>query len=127
LEEGLYVYLKNVSGLSALIADRIYPSLGAQMPTLPAIVFERISTPSQQTMDGASLFSPRVQISVLATTALSAIAVADQIRPSLNAFQGQWSDGTYVQLSSLLDERGPFFDYETNSYVSQLDFEIWHT
>jgi hypothetical protein len=127
MEKGLYVYLKNHSGLAALISDRVYPT--SEVPqgvTLPAVGYERISTPAMHSMDGASLFSPRMQITVLASSTASADGVADQVKNALNAFSGPFTDGTIVQFSRLLDHRGPFRDDETKSVVAELDFEIWH-
>lgn len=74
-----------------LVGTRVYPLVLPQAPTLPAIRYQRISTPRSQyrTMDGrANYASPRFQVDVWANDHGTAVQVAQAIYALLEGFHG---------------------------------------
>jgi len=92
LDESIYSYLANYSGLTALVSTRIYAFQIPQGATLPCVTFQRIDTPRTLTHDssgiGNELANPRFQFDVWATTYASAKAINEQIRAALNGKTG---------------------------------------
>ena len=83
-ETALYTRLTTHSGTAALISTRCYPMLMPQNPTLPAVVYQRVSSSGQQgTTDRRAL---RFQISSWATTYAGAVALAVQVRGALEDY-----------------------------------------
>lgn len=87
LETALVTALRAHSGLAALVAQRIYPVRLPQGATLPAVVYQRISTVRESALGrvvaGASV---RVQFTVWGATHQAAQDTADQVRLALLAF-----------------------------------------
>jgi hypothetical protein len=90
IEEGIVYRLKNYSGLSALVGDRIYPLKLPQGVILPAVTYQRISTPRVITHDQGTggLAMPRFQFSAYDDGYSSVKAVIKQIREALNGYKG---------------------------------------
>ena len=74
----LYDRLTTHGGTSALISTRCYPTLMPQAPTLPAVVYQRIS--GTETYGNTSVRDARYQVSCWATTYAGAHALADPRR-----------------------------------------------
>jgi hypothetical protein len=130
LDEGLYTYLSTFAGLTALVSTRVYAFKLPQGATLPAVTFQRISTPRSLTHDtsgvGNDLARPRFQFDAWATTYSSAKAISDQIRAALNGKKGTIATGVTINAAMVEDER-PAFEPETNIYQISCDYFIWHT
>lgn len=102
-----------------LVASRIYPLLLPQTPTLPAIVYLRVSGPRVQSHDGDSaLQHPRFQFSCWAETYAGALAVAEEVRLAL---QGLTTAGVGI-FENMLD----LYDAETGWFQVPVDITIWH-
>lgn len=92
--------------VAALVADRVYPLILPQPPTLPAIRFQRISTPRSQyrTMDGqANYASPRIQIDCWDLTFDGVLALGEAVYSLLEGFNGT-VDGLRIDAISTEDE-----------------------
>jgi len=92
--------------VAALVGDRVYPLVLPQPPTLPAIRYQRISTPRAQyrTLDGlANYASPRIQIDCWDTTPDGVLAVARAVYELLDGFHGT-VDGLRIDAISTEDE-----------------------
>lgn len=77
----LYSRLTTHAGTSALISTRCYPLTLPQKPTLPALVYQQISSaPNQGT---STLHRDRYQISCWASTYSGAVALATQVQSAL--------------------------------------------
>ena len=117
IEERLRDHLAADSGLSGTIGTRIFPLLMPQEPTLPALVYTRISGPRDNTHDGPSgLVSTRIQISCWATSYKTAKQTADLVRLALADFE-----------KSTLDNELDFYEPDTKLFSVPLDFMILHT
>lgn len=124
IEDALVTYVNANAGITALQSTRFYPKL-PQNPTLPASVYQDISTPRVMSHSGYSnLAMPRKQITIFATTYASAKAVADAFRAALIGFKGTMS-GIRIDAIYLADERSNF-EPTTQYFERSLDFIIHH-
>ena len=106
IEAALYIKLAGDSGVAALVGSRIYPLHLPQAPTLPALVYERISTVRTYGHDGQhSPTTVRMQVDSLAPTLAVARSCADAVLAALSGFSGTVGS---------LDVRSCFADNEIN-------------
>jgi hypothetical protein len=68
--------------------DHIYPDSLVEGATLPAVVYQRISTARVRSHDGTSLVGPLYQFACWATTPLAARALARQVIEAWEARMG---------------------------------------
>lgn len=115
-EEGLFTYLSTYAGLAALVGTRIYPMLLPQQPTLPAVTYQRISTPRLHEFEASFLPHPRFQFDCWAGDFLAAKNVAEQVRLALDLYTGAMGAET-VEVSIVEDERDTY----------EPDVDIWHS
>lgn len=124
-EVGLRALLLADSGISAIVGSRIYPVILEEGATFPALVYQRISGPRVQSLDGASgLAVLRIAISCYTTLFATARDLAAKIRVLLNGYRGTLSEGTVVGGTLLLDERDVFFE-PVRLYRTDLDFQFF--
>lgn len=130
MEAAIYAKLAATSAVTNLVSTRIYPMRLPQSGSLPAIVYQRISTNEIVTHDGASnLAEARLQVTAWATTYISAIAIATAIR---NTLQGAAFTAASITIQGcfLDDSRhnyiAPDDGGDTGAYSVSLDFMIWH-
>jgi hypothetical protein len=130
IEEGLVYKLKNTNGVSSLVSTRIYPLKLPQTVTLPAITYQRISTPRVLTHDQASggLALPRFQITVWAESPDSAKAVVDAVRTAIHGFRGNFGTGANIVSvgSCLAEDERIAYEAASQLYMSSIDFIIYH-
>jgi len=117
----LVARLKTYPGLLALVNQRVYPLVLPQKPTLPAVVYQRISGPRDHTHNGpVGIAQPRYQVTAWAETPTAARAVATQIRLALDC----WRPDAYG-VGLILDDRD-LYDPETKWYQVPADFRLVH-
>lgn len=124
LEAGLYSHLAANAGVSALVSTRIYPLLLPQEPTLPALVYQRISTnPLGHSQDGPNhLARVRMQLRCHGATLLAAKQLADAVRAALDGYSGTM--GTVTVLSCFRADEGDDDEPETGTYSVRADYMI---
>jgi len=122
-EEGLFYYLDNYAGLSMEVDDRIYPLLLPQEPTLPAVVFHRISTPRLHELERSFLPHARFQFDCWAEDFQRAKAVQEQVRLALDLYSGPMGEYT-VEVAIVEDERDDY-EPETGRWRSMVEAVIW--
>ncbi len=124
IEEALYSHLAADAGVSALVGDRIYPTLAPQEAELPYLVYQRVSGPRVRSHGGPSgLAHPRFQITGAAETYPSLRAVMNAVRAALDGFKGTMGGTGGVEVG------GAFVENELDSeetFVSRLDIVLWH-
>lgn len=133
-EAALYSLLTTGSPnpVAALVGTRVWPDVLPQAPLLPALRYQRISTPRSQyrTLDGrADYASPRFQIDVYATARLEAINIAQAVYQLLEGFHGTVG-GLRIDAVST-DDEGADFEPDAGPagvglYRQRLDFLIFH-
>jgi hypothetical protein len=84
VETDFYALLTGSAGMTALVAQRIYPDILPEKAAWPAIVFARQATEHDRLIDG-TIAATRVELSVQvwAETRTSAAAVSDAIEAAL--------------------------------------------
>lgn len=97
LMTALASHLLNHAGLSALVADRVYPfqisaSTSAAPNQMPLVVYKLLDEPEMTTHDNQPIYQARVQITSWGGTYKSAHAVDDQVYASLKGYRGAMGD-----------------------------------
>lgn len=117
IETQLFTVLSTNSAVSALVVARIFPIRRPPANlTLPAIVYQRVSTATDVNLQGDSgLDSVRIQCSCWASTYAGAKALSAATRAAVNA----------SALSSITEMEVDDFDVATEEYRVILDFRIW--
>jgi hypothetical protein len=102
--------------LKDLVANRCYPLMMPQNPTLPAIVYSRqASTPQYRLEGGSSLSQIRMEIDCYANTYEDAKSLASEVRSAMElaAFKG----------TMIFD--ADFYEPDVKLYRVVLDFYVW--
>lgn len=108
ISTGLFNLLKTITPLG----NRVYPLVLPQTPTLPAVVYQRISSYDTQTLDGTqSLDMGRFQIKVYATSYKNAVDTAELVKATLS--------GKALKLMEMDD-----YESDTKLFSIQLDYQI---
>jgi len=118
--------LVNTSAVTALVSTRIRPLRAADTDIYPYIIYESISTPSEQTKDGnAEWYKMRFQLSMLAASLANVQSIAGQVRIALDGASGSIA-GFTVQRITFEDERDIFNDNSAvdGVYMLQQDYFI---
>lgn len=131
IEEGLLYFLQNNAGVSGLVSTRIYPNKLPQTVTMPAITYQRISSPRIHTHDSSGATgtaNPRFQFDAWGATYDSCKDVTDAIRAALNGYRGTMGAVNPVTVQGALidDER---FEPSPDAGIQRImsDYIIWHT
>ena len=124
MEAALHTLLSTDVGVGAIVglsaSARIYPLLMPQGGALPAVTYQRISTPR---IDTASLLGNnarvrcRMQVDCWASTFAQAKALADAVRAAMTA------SSTFTALA--VDERHTYED-DTRIYRASADYSCWY-
>lgn len=114
--------------MSGLVGTRIYPGRAPQNPTLPYIVYHRISTIRSATLDAGNTKVPevRIQCDVIASTQSAVETILSQMRIVMDNFRGTSSGVTVLGVSVIDEQDQPEFSEgsDTVFYFSSLDFSI---
>ncbi len=125
IEADIITHMLAVSGIAALVSDRIQPLRLDQNSALPGITLNRIGTTPQHRQEGkAQEFETRIQFDIWATSYKSAKAVASQVRLALDGFRGTMGSSR-VDSVRFLDEIDDFEPENENVRVIQ-DFDFYH-
>lgn len=125
VEQAIRDRLVHAPPVSSRIASRIYPRVLPQTPTLPAVVYQRLTTTPTHSHDGASdLDMSRLQLDVWADTYAEAREAAIAIRTTLDGERGMWS-GMWIS-AVLLDSADDFFEDATRMWRQRTDWRVWH-
>lgn len=111
--------LEASAGVTALVAQRIYPVTLPQGVTLPAIRYQVVDdVPELSHSGGSNLAQVRVQLTVCATTYAGAEAVARALRGALH---GKTILGRAAWVALDLDD----YDAPTQQYMRHVDVVMW--
>lgn len=127
IEVVLVAYLRNCTGLAALVSNRIYPMRLKQDTVLPAITYQRISTPRETSHDQTAkgLSSPRFQIGIYANRQMEVLEIADALRDCLQGYRGEWS-GIRIDAVLIVGEMDMEGAEEIGIYNRMVDYRISH-
>jgi hypothetical protein len=122
-DESLVDHLLGQPGIAALVIKRIFPDYFPQSEQLPAIAYTLEDDSSQQTQQGPSGMREAVyQINIWADTRREVMAVAREVRSSLDGYRGAFKDIpiTGAFLDSMSRER----DSDTGAFCVSMRFTI---
>lgn len=125
IRAAIYTRASTFAGLIALVGLRIHPKKLPQGEPLPAVVYQRISTPRYPTHQGSSgLASPRFQFTCWGRTDIEAENVAAQVRA---AFDGLHTtiDGVRID-AGLIDNELEDSDDDQDLHRVIVDVVLWH-
>lgn len=123
-EEGLFEYLDNHAGLSREVDSRIYPLLLPQRAEMPAVTYQRVSTPRLHEFEASFFPHPRFQFNCWAGSFPRARDVAEQVVAALDIYSGAMGDYT-VEVSIVEDERD-IYEPVTKLWRSLVEAVIWY-
>jgi len=129
IEAAIYEILSTDSTVAALVGARIKPSILPQGLAMPAITYQQISGPRDETTDGPTgLVASRWQVNMWATTYAGVLVVRTAVRQILDGYSST-AAGTRIQCVHLIDEGDvpvtqPGKDVSTR-YGKRFDFRIW--
>ncbi len=121
--------LKNDEGVSDIVGARVYPIVRSQGAALPAVTYQRISTPRIRGLDGrAGLQSPRFQINCWAETYTVAVKLAHFVGKALDDLSG--TIGGLLIRAVDLDDEDDLEDISPGNrkdriFGRRLDFIVW--
>ena len=128
IEAAICELLSTNAAVAALVGDRIKPDILPQGLAMPAITYQLISGPRDQTADGPTgLVNSRWQINMWAETYDDVLTVRTAVRKAMNGKDGVVAS-TRIQSTELLDEgdvpvTDPGKDVLTR-YGKRFDFRI---
>lgn len=122
--------LTAASGVTTLVADRVYPSPLPAGTALPACVVEHVDTIELTTVDANSAYGlvrSRIQVSVLAKDYPTQKALLDEVRKACNYQRGVVAGVRVVLVQR--DTVGPdgySADDDRTVYSQSIDFQVTH-
>lgn len=125
IEQALVAHLLADTNITAIIEDRLFPLAIPQGEDVPAIVYQRISSPRTLTLTGESAPNPRIQLSCYARSFGQAKQMAIQLYNFLDYFRGKLGNKTKTAI--LMADSRDDYEPETGRYRCDVDFFIMHT
>jgi hypothetical protein len=125
IEAGLNTHLLADSNVTDLVGARIYPLKVPQDADLPAIAYQKISGPRDETQSGPSgLVESRMQLTYQGTTYSEAKLVAEAVRGSIDGFSGTMGSVAVnaCHLANEIDGWSVMFEKPTVRH----DYLIWY-
>lgn len=124
LSEGIRTYLVSYSQLAALIGARFYPMVLPQTPTLPAMVWARISGPREYSHSGDSqLAFSRYQFTSWSADLAEARQVAQALISAMSGYSGPM--GNEIVYAAFVENDIDDYDQETGLYSVIVDVTMW--
>jgi hypothetical protein len=125
IEEALYNLLKDNAGVSAVVSGRIYPIELPQNCTLPALVYQVVTSLHEESHEGSSgLAASAIEIEAWAETALGARDLGELVRAALQGYAGTKSS---VVIHGILDwTSNEILAEDTGFYEHISQATAWH-
>jgi len=130
LEDALYNILSADTDITNIVSTRIYPVIADEQEVEPYIVYQVISAPRNNTLDGVmDLVRARVQVSCWGSSYYEAVQVKEAVRLALKNYRGtEETSSTVIEYISFEDE-GDLIDFsagqdKSKSFGKRLDFYI---
>jgi hypothetical protein len=121
IETGLVSHLLADAPLMAVIERRLYPLVLPQDAAVPAVTYQRVSTPRTLTLKGGGTTAPRFQFSAWAMTYSQAKQVGELLKAALDCYTGPM--GTHKVAAFMAGYRDTYDD-DTKRYGCGVDFII---
>lgn len=130
VEKAIRDILITSTGVSSIVAKRVYNGFPPQEVTLPFIVFKREATDRFRTLSGANgLVVADVEINCLSLTASQLQTLSDEVRQSLDNYAGT-NKGVTIQ-RAMIDDESDDIEIETSGSDKRvrrraLDFRVFY-
>lgn len=125
IEEAMVARMNAHAGLTALVGTRTYPLRVPQDATMPAIAYQKISSPKTQSHSGGShLAQSRIQLTIEADSYESVKATADQVRACWEGYKGTVG-GVRIDAALVQDDRDGWSE-QHGAPVVRVDVMVWH-
>lgn len=116
--------LNGTAGLTALVANRIYPDVMPDSPVYPAVTYQKISGASARgSTTDPPLKSAVFQVSAWSRTRLEARAVAAQVRNALDRMRKVTVGGVAVD-DCFYESDVDLFDPDTRTYFVHASYKL---
>jgi hypothetical protein len=100
-----------------IVGTRVYPNSAPDSPVKPYIVYSRLSSQEQNTLEGTGVLTQtRMQVDVWADTYGEAQAKAGLVKARMK---------TWATKNIKVDEQD-FYESDTKLHRVMLDYSIWH-
>ena len=113
-ESELHAALVGYSGVTSLVANRIYPYIASPKADLPLIVYERTSTEVHSTIHDSTPVAEKASVSASAWSRTR--AQAEEIADAMQIAMSQ---------TGIPVNRFGQFDQESDAHAVIVEFEIW--
>lgn len=121
IEDVVRFVLTTDARVSSLVGSRVYPLTMPQNGTLPAIVFQRISTVGSYTLEGPTTpTAARIQLSLMSASFTQVRALAAAVWRALDAYSGQVGRDivNFIEVVNFLD------DFESDTGICRVVMDI---
>jgi len=125
-EKVIKTLLGNAAGVTALVAQRVYPGVVPQGTALPAISYEHVSTVPLPTLTiGTNLVRTRIEVTAVAKTYAAQKSLLEEIRKALDYQRGTVAGVEVVSI--MRDSSGPDLrDDDSGLFWQSTDFMVVH-
>lgn len=126
IETALYTMLTEASTVKALVSTRVYPVEAVQNPTLPYLVYLKISSGRRDLSHSGSIrcAETEFQINCVASTVSGAKTLASAVVFSLHAYKG--TVGAEKVFYCQVVNESDLLDDELGAYIVAVDVALLH-
>ncbi len=123
IEADMVTYILTLTAITDIIGTRIYYQKLPDDATLPAVTYNRISSPRSRTHSGDSnLSKPRIQYSCWGITPISVMNLADAFEDEFKSFSG--TAGSSTVYATIVENRLSVPDPESKYYHIPVDLMV---
>ena len=123
IEDAIYSRLAGFAGLSALVGTRIYPMHLPQKPNFPCLAYRRVSSsPINALAVDTDIMTCNFDVASFSKTADECYSVAEQIRLSLQRWQG--TESGVVVMDCMITNIDQDYQPDLEIYESELTMQI---
>ena len=130
VESQIVSRLAAVSGVTALIASRVYPVIIPQNATLPAVCYQRVSTNRPSCFgNDAGIVQARFQIDCLSESEPGAATGARAVAAAVISALQRWStnSGSPTVHDIFIDNQSEDYEPETKIHRVIIDIIVWYS
>lgn len=124
VEETIRRLLLQNDEVAELLGERIYPVASPHQPVLPFAVYQLISSPEGQQLDGPDLANNRLQFSFVDDDWQVTRNVMETVRKAMLAIPRGTYFGVVIDSVTVLDKRDMGLDVDTALYRHDIDFDV---
>ena len=101
--------------LNSLVANRVYPLIAPDKPTVPYIIYQSIANTPENTLTSVSIYNTRMQIDCYDKTYAGVKALAVNVRSAMAA-------ASFANVQTMDQD---LFEDDVKLYRIQFDYSLW--